>query len=148
MTKPFIKWVGGKTQIINQIIEKIPNKINNYYEPFLGGGAVLIELMKQLNFGKIEISGNIFVSDINPILISTYKNIKKYSNSLIKKLDELEKNYLNTPMEKIYEGKRPRNMVAKNIELAKKSREELYYFYRNEFNIIRNKEKITKHEKI
>ena len=43
--KPFLKWVGGKTQIINNIISKIPNKMNNYHELFLGGGSVLFSVL-------------------------------------------------------------------------------------------------------
>ena len=38
---PFVKWAGGKRQLLSQIKERMPEKYNNYYEPFVGGGAVL-----------------------------------------------------------------------------------------------------------
>ena len=41
---PFVKWAGGKRQLIPQIKERMPEKYNNYYEPFVGGGAVTFEL--------------------------------------------------------------------------------------------------------
>jgi site-specific DNA-adenine methylase len=43
--KPFLKWVGGKTQIIDTILSKIPNSMNNYHEIFLGGGSVLLAIL-------------------------------------------------------------------------------------------------------
>ena len=43
--KPFLKWVGGKTQIIDNIIDKIPKEMNNYHELFLGGGSVLLAIL-------------------------------------------------------------------------------------------------------
>ena len=71
--KPLLKWLGGKTQIIDKIINKFPKKINNYYEPFIGGGYVLINLLQQKD---IIIKGNIYVYDLNKTLIDFYKSIQ------------------------------------------------------------------------
>jgi DNA adenine methylase len=45
LQKPFLKWVGGKTQIINDVIKRVPTEINNYHELFLGGGSVLLAVL-------------------------------------------------------------------------------------------------------
>lgn len=149
MIKPFIKWAGGKTQIIKEVVSKFPIKINNYYEPFLGGGSVLIELIKMLEEGKVIIEGNINTSDINRILILTYKNIKSNSKKLISRLNKLSKNYNNAEMKKIYQGKRPKNIVAKNLKTAKEQgKEELYYFYRNKFNKLKVKEELEEKDEL
>nr|WP_217702916.1 DNA adenine methylase [Metamycoplasma hominis] len=42
MIKPFVKWAGGKTQILEKLLNFIPKKFNNYYEPFIGGGSLLL----------------------------------------------------------------------------------------------------------
>ena len=42
---PFVKWAGGKRQLITQIRERMPEKYNDYYEPFIGGGAVIFDLL-------------------------------------------------------------------------------------------------------
>lgn len=77
--QPFIKWAGGKRQLIPAIYERLPETYNTYYEPFLGGGAVLFSL----NPNKAV------VSDVNKVLVSAYKQIKKNVTKLMKKLDEL-----------------------------------------------------------
>lgn len=45
--KPFVKWVGGKTQLLDEIREKYPQKIEKYCEPFVGGGAVLFDVLNK-----------------------------------------------------------------------------------------------------
>ena len=58
---PFVKWAGGKRQLIPQIRERMPEKYNKYYEPFVGGGAVIFELLPK----------DAVINDINRALINT-----------------------------------------------------------------------------
>lgn len=87
--KPFLKWVGGKTQHIDEILGLFPKKINNYYEFFLGGGSVLFSL---LNNDSIKIN-KYYVFDINECLINTYINIRDSPDLLINSLETLTKSF-------------------------------------------------------
>ncbi|MFA5072096.1 MAG: Dam family site-specific DNA-(adenine-N6)-methyltransferase [Candidatus Pacearchaeota archaeon] len=80
MVSPFIKWVGGKGRILSQMRDYYPCKFDNYYEPFLGGGAVFFDLYSQ---GKL--SNKIYLNDLNKRLISVYKWIRDNPEELIKK---------------------------------------------------------------
>lgn len=71
--KPFIKWVGGKRQLLDQLRPYFPINFKNYYEPFIGGGAVLFGLQPKIAF----------INDINPELINTYQVIKNNPQELI-----------------------------------------------------------------
>ena len=86
-TKPFLKWVGGKTQIIDNVINLFPNKIYNYYEPFIGGGSVLLALLSLQKANKITIEGRIYANDLNKNLINLYKNIQTNCDELISELE-------------------------------------------------------------
>ncbi len=77
---PFVKWAGGKRQLLPQIVERMPEKYNNYFEPFVGGGAVLFGLLP----------ANALVNDINKALINAYKQIQNTPEvflQAVKKLD-------------------------------------------------------------
>ena len=77
---PFLKWAGGKRQLLNQIKERMPKKYNDYYEPFIGGGAVLFELQPE----------KATINDINISLINVYRQVKDNTEEfieLVKKLD-------------------------------------------------------------
>lgn len=71
--QPFVKWAGRKRQLLSDIKKYLPLNFNNYYEPFIGGGAVLFELMSE----------NSIISDNNRVLIDTYIAIRDYLNKLI-----------------------------------------------------------------
>lgn len=127
--KPFLKWVGGKTQIIDSIIGRFPKQMNNYHETFLGGGSVLLALLTLVNEKKIVIKGTINAYDINKNLIHVYKNIQDNIEELLEELTILKEEYKGlTGKEKI------RN--PKNEEEAKSSKESYYYWCRTCFNLM------------
>ena len=83
--KPFLKWAGGKTQIIKHIIAKVPEKINNYHELFLGGGSVLLAILSLQKQKKIHIRNKVYAYDINLSLINSYNgsiNISEEKNEV------------------------------------------------------------------
>ena len=77
---PFVKWAGGKRQLIPQIRERMPEKYNNYYEPFVGGGAVLFELQP----------ANALINDINKALINTYNIICNEADAFLEVVNRLD----------------------------------------------------------
>ena len=88
--KPFLKWAGGKGQLIDEIEKFYPfdKKINKYAEPFIGGGAVLFDILNKFELEKI------YISDVNIELINCYRVIKENVHELIKKLRKIEDEFL------------------------------------------------------
>lgn len=91
--QPVLKWVGGKTQILDKILSLFPTEINNYYEPFIGGGSILFGVLAYIKANKITIKGQIYAYDINEPLIYMYKNIQQNPTELYNKIDKLKKKY-------------------------------------------------------
>lgn len=85
--KPFVKWAGGKTQLLSEIRRKYPERIEKYCEPFVGGGAVLFDVLSTFNPKEV------LINDINAELINTYHQIKTNSEPLISQLSELQQQY-------------------------------------------------------
>jgi DNA adenine methylase len=107
--KPFIKWVGGKTQILNDTLSLFPTTIENYHEPFVGGGSVLLNVLS-----KNIVQDKIYASDTNYSLIQLYKHVQNNFEELYIELKKIYKNYEN------------------NIE--EKEKEKYYYSMRQLFN--------------
>lgn len=112
--KPFVKWVGGKNQLLPDIRKRYPielgETINKYCEPFVGGGAVLFDVL--CNY-KVN---DVLINDINSELINTYIQIKKHPNDLIDELLIMQNEFW--PMEK-------------------EKRKEYYYKKRERFNFLK-----------
>ena len=129
LQKPFLKWVGGKTQIINHIIEKIPKEMNNYHELFLGGGSVLLAVLSLRKQNLITIKNKIYASDINSVLINVYTHIQNNKEELYEMIQFYKNEYDSIEGNVV-------NRKPKSIEEAKTSKESYYYWIRNKYNHI------------
>lgn len=127
--RPFVKWVGGKSKLIPQMEQYYPkelkeNKIDVYIEPFIGGGAILIDILKKYNIKKI------YAFDINKNLINCYNIIKDKVDSLVLKLKKLEEEYLKLDDENrkeyYYDIRKKYNSI--NVENEKEALEKTTYF--------------------
>jgi len=110
--KPFVKWAGGKGQLLDTFEKYFPTlllegHIRRYIEPFVGGGAVLFEILQNYRIDEA------YIIDINEDLINTYAVVKNNVNSLVDYLSTLEYRYL---------------------ELSKDDRKEMYYEIREVYN--------------
>ncbi len=111
---PFVKWAGGKRSIINELVSRLPSSFNNYFEPFVGSGALFFEIQKKLK--------NAYLSDVVFDLIIAYLAIKKNPDELIKLLKRHSKNHNNEYYYKIrgqHELEGPIQTAARFIYLNK-----------------------------
>lgn len=122
--KPFIKWVGGKGQLLSEINKLYPvelgKNINKYAEIFVGGGAVLFDILSKYKLDEV------YISDKNLELINTYKSIRDNVDILIKSLKEMEEQY---------------------IPLDNKNRKDYYYKKREEYNSLKINSEVNNIEK-
>ena len=119
--KPFLKWVGGKTEILEKIFETIGGisdigNYHKYHEPFIGGGSVFAEYVNRCQASNIR-PPQFILSDINSALIATYTAIKERYEDLVREMCGL------------------RNMYTNNPDI--KAQEEVYYGARSEFNSLK-----------
>ncbi|MDB9314223.1 DNA adenine methylase [Spirulina sp. CS-785/01] len=124
--KPVLKWAGGKSKLLSQIKPLFPpelkqGKIKRYIEPFVGGGAVFLDIAQC--YPKVE---EFFILDINPELIIAYTSIQQEVNILIDKLTQIESNYLSFP---------------------EAQRKDYFYQIRTEFNQTRHQVNIAQYGK-
>ena len=91
--KPFIKWVGGKSQLIEQLEFRLPNDFNawndvTYIEPFVGGGAMLFHMLQ-----RFPCITKAVINDINPDLITCYRTVRDNPRQLVESLKYIEDEY-------------------------------------------------------
>lgn len=135
--KPFLKWVGGKTQILDNVLSKIPKKFNNYRELFLGGGSVLLAVLSLQKQGKIDIQGKIYAYDINETLIHVYKHVQNNKDALFGHIERYINEYDSLDGTDI-------NRKPATIDEAKTSKESYYYWIRDKYNNIDDKSSVER----
>ena len=102
---PFVKWAGGKRQLLNELMTRVPLEFNNYLEPFLGGGTLLLNLQPK----------SASVNDINSQLINVYRAIKSDANELIRAVGDLD--LIDSNKEVYYERREAFNQKIHKKEL-------------------------------
>lgn len=109
--KPILKWAGGKTQLLAEITHAFPegfgNTIRRYAEPFVGGGAVLFDILSRYDLDEI------YISDVNAELVNMYLMVRDNADALIAILEKYQEEYL---------------------PLNNENRKQYYYDKRDEFN--------------
>ncbi|MDD4096121.1 MAG: DNA adenine methylase [Oscillospiraceae bacterium] len=109
--RPFVKWAGGKGQLLDEIRKEYPSElgksITKYAEPFVGGGAVLFDVLSKYQLKSV------YISDTNAELINTYKMVRDNVNKLLEELSDLKDKY---------------------VPMNDAERHELYYEKRERFN--------------
>ena len=138
--KPFLKWVGGKTQILKTIISNIPSEMNNFHDVFLGGGSVLLAVLSLQKTGDININNKIYAYDINRVLINVFKHIQNNKEELYEHICH----YINTydalavgVCGDMGDKEKLTNIInrkPKNMEEAMACKENYYYWVRSKFN--------------
>ena len=137
IVKPFVKWAGGKSSLIPQITKYFPlelknNQIEKYVEPFVGGGAVLIDILQKYDIKQA------YAFDINKDLINCYNVIKYKVEDLIQKLDKKEKEFLSLEIDGrqkcFYNIRTKYNSYFLNTELDVERASEFIFLNRTCFN--------------
>ncbi|RLT36162.1 MAG: DNA adenine methylase [Chloroflexi bacterium] len=87
---PFLKWAGGKGQLLPELLARVPERIDTYYEPFIGGGALFFALMAN----PTRRPRRAVLNDLNADLVTTYEVVRDASEALAERLASLEARYL------------------------------------------------------
>jgi DNA adenine methylase len=144
MVKPLLKWVGGKTQILEEVLSRFPEEMSEYCEPFVGGGSVLLELLTRVRDGRIRIRigsdgggerGRITACDVNPWLVMLYTCVRDDVEEFLRECAVIQGEY--DSCEEMNGGRSP---TCRGEALM--SKESYYYWTRELFNADRLSEDV------
>lgn len=109
VARPFLKWVGGKTQLLPHLLDIFPRKARTYYEPFLGGGAAFFALAAEKRFERAVIS------DFNLDLVNAYRVVRGFHDDLARLLRDIETEYAADPKGVFAKWKSPDPELAEKL---------------------------------
>jgi DNA adenine methylase len=112
--RPILKWAGGKTRLVARILPRLPEQIQTYYEPFVGGGAVFFALASRGSFKRAVLA------DLNQDLIDVYKGVQADVDAVIQLLEEYRQRH---DRETYY---RTRGLDPKTLELSERAARLIY----------------------
>ena len=118
VAKPFVKWAGGKRSLVSEISKHLPPAFDDYYEPFVGGGALFFHLNDRIGRQRI------FLSDINRELITTYQSVRYKSRKLVSKLQWFEAEHRKRGKKFYYDVRDSSHKYIKNMD---KKEENLFF---------------------
>lgn len=133
--KPLLKWVGGKTQIMDTLAADFPVEMNNYREIFLGGASVLLTMLSLVKIGAVKVRGNIYAYDLNEPLIYIYKNVQCRHAELYDVLQTIIAEFNSCSNDG------PLNRTPTTISEALGLKENYYYWTRRTYNQLTADEK-------
>lgn len=131
MPHPFVKWAGGKSQLVDRLHDRMPADFNDYIEPFVGGGAMLLSLSDVLG-GR-----SVVVNDVNTALITAYRTIQTDVDTLISRIAELDGNMPSEPeavKEYYYDQRAAYNVLLAGEEYGVESSALLIWINKHAFN--------------
>lgn len=132
VVKPPLKWVGGKTQILPYIRKHLTGaSFDTYYEPFIGGGSVVLMIVSMLESNDIHLN-KLIISDINWQLICVYNHIKNNPHELMNEINYIYKNYEDA---KVIQYEKRHKVIITTLENAvSKGKKYVYYYFRKMYN--------------
>lgn len=89
----FLTWAGGKSKLMHHITPHIPNTMHHYYEPFVGGGSILLYVLQQVEQGNMQVHGKFVCGDVNLPLILCYRAVKHSVDDVITSFNSLCNSY-------------------------------------------------------
>ena len=130
--KPLLKWVGGKTQLLDRLLPVFPATVSgNYHELFVGGGSVLLALLSE---SPCRISGQMYAYDNNPVLVAFYQTLQTRSKELFDCVQTMVEEFASIPSANRSAVRPTRQAAPASLLEAMESREAYFYWIRRRYN--------------